>query len=111
MGAAFGQGVSPDFPGWMNYMNMVLEDPVHRPSPRYWLVWPGTMLLLAGSFAEVFSNYKSIYSSLVVLFSPLIRKISRSQDVGVNDEDVIEEPCTPEEMVPTWMWAGGIGKL
>jgi len=56
-GRAFGTAAVPgEFPGYMNYMSMVLDDPVNKPSPRYWLVWPGTMLLLAGSFAEVFAN-------------------------------------------------------
>lgn len=87
----------------------VLDDPVHMPSPRYWLVWPGTMLLLAGSFAEVFANYKSIYASVVQLFEPLIMKI-RKREMKYDEADVIEEPCPPEELVPMWMWGSGIGK-
>lgn len=110
MGGAFGEGVSPDYPGYMNYMSMVLIDPVNRPSPRYWLVWPGTMLLLAGSFAELAAQYKSIYASLVQLFSPLLRRVFHSNGLKVNDEDLIEEPCTPDELVPTWMWGGGMCK-
>lgn len=38
-GEAFGVAVSAEYPGYMNYMNMVLDDPVGAPSPRYWLVW------------------------------------------------------------------------
>ena len=38
-GKAFGIAISPLYPGYMNYMSMVLEDPVNAPSPRYWLVW------------------------------------------------------------------------
>jgi uncharacterized oligopeptide transporter (OPT) family protein len=38
-GKAFGEAVSPDFPGLMNYNNMVMADPINAPSPRYWLVW------------------------------------------------------------------------
>jgi uncharacterized oligopeptide transporter (OPT) family protein len=37
--AAFGEPVSPAYPGWINYMGLVLEDPVNRPSPRYWILW------------------------------------------------------------------------
>lgn len=107
-GAATGDPVSPAFPGYMNYMNMVLTDPVNSPSPRYWLVWPGTMLLLAGSFAELFANYKALYATMVQLFEPLYRIVTRGKNVKVNEEDIIEEPCTPDELVPTWMWGGGI---
>ena len=88
----------------------VLDDPVNQPSPRYWLVWPGTMLLLAGSFAEVFANYKTIIASFAQLFEPLARLL-RKRDVKYNDDDIIEEPCSSSELVPTWMWGGGICKL
>ena len=37
-GKAFGTAVSAQYPGYMNYMGMVLDDPVNAPSPRYWLV-------------------------------------------------------------------------
>lgn len=110
-GRAFGTAVAPDlYPGYMNYMSMVLDDPVHAPSPRYWLVWPGTMLLLAGSFAEVAANYKTIFASFAELFQPLFKLVWRNKDLKYNQEDVIEEPCTPDELVPMWMWGGGIGE-
>jgi uncharacterized oligopeptide transporter (OPT) family protein len=38
-GKAFGEAVSPDFPGLMNYNGMVMDDPINAPTPRYWLVW------------------------------------------------------------------------
>ena len=88
-------------------MGMVLDDPVHQPSPRYWMVWPGTMLLLAGSFSEVGANYKTIYASIVQLFEPLFRRFRKS-DVKYDEADLIEEPCTPDELVPMWMWGGGV---
>jgi hypothetical protein len=67
------------------------------------------MLLLAGAFAELFSNYKSIYASLVQLFRPVIRRVFPNKNIKFNEDDVIEEPCPPSEMVPAWMWGGGIG--
>jgi uncharacterized oligopeptide transporter (OPT) family protein len=38
-GTAFGKAMSTEYPGYMNYMSMVMTDPVNEPSPRYWLVW------------------------------------------------------------------------
>ena len=38
-GLAFGEPVSPLYRAYTNYNNMVLEDAVNKPSPRYWLVW------------------------------------------------------------------------
>ena len=66
------------------------------------------MLLLAGSFAEMFANYKALYATMVQLFQPLMQRIFRNKDLKFNEDDVIEEPCTKEELVPTWMWGGGI---
>lgn len=104
-GKAFGEAVSPDYPGYMNYMGMVLDDPVHAPSPRYWLVWPGTMLLLCGSFAEIAANYKTLWAYVIQAFSPFIK---RFRAMEVHEEDLIDDPAPPEEQVPWWMWSGGI---
>ena len=82
---------------------------MNKPSPRYWLVWPGTMLLLAGAFAELFANYKTLYATMVQLFEPIVHKVFRNRDVNYNEDDVIEEPCTEEELIPLWLWGGGIG--
>lgn len=38
-GKAFGTAVSDTYPGYMNYMGMVMDDPINAPTPRYWLVW------------------------------------------------------------------------
>ena len=87
-----------------------LTDPVGKPSPRYWLVWPGTMMLLAGSFAELCSNYKALYASMLELFQPLVKMLLRNKSMKYNEDDLIEEPCPPSEMVPAWMWGGGLGE-
>lgn len=104
-GKAFGEAVSPEYPGYMNYMGMVLDDPVNAPSPRYWLVWPGTMLLLCGSFAEVAANYKTLWAYLVQAISPVAKRFRR---IKVHEEDLIEDPAPAHEQVPWWMWSGGI---
>lgn len=106
-GKAFGEAVSPQYPGYMNYMNLVLDDPVNRPSPRYWLIWPGTMLLLCGSFAEVASNYKTLFAYAQQFTAPLVKRV-RHTDITVNEKDLIEDPAPPEEQVPVWMWSGGV---
>lgn len=108
-GVAFGTAVSAAYPGYMNYQGMVLDDPVNAPSPRYWLVWPGTMLLLAGAFAEVFANYKALWATLLQVLEPVLMKV-RGKAPTYNKDDLIEEPCTKDELVPAWMWGGGLRK-
>lgn len=97
-GVAFGTAVAPDkYPGYMNYWSMVLEDPVQKPSPRYWLVWPGTILLLAGAFAEVGANWRTILASCSQLVEPVWAKVRR-REVKIEDE-AIEDPALPSERV------------
>lgn len=107
-GTAFGEAVAPEkYPGYMQYMGMVLDDPVHKPSPRYWLLWPGVMFLLAGAFAEISANYKTLGATFASFLEPVWRKVFRRR-LKVNEDDLIVEPCSPDEMVPTWMWGTGI---
>lgn len=54
-GLAFGKHASEEYP-LMTYFSMTLSDPqlyaVH-PSPRFWLLWPGVLIMLMYSFADV----------------------------------------------------------
>lgn len=65
------------------------------------------MLLLAGSFAELFANYKTIGASFASLFEPIWRRVFR-RTAHIDEEHLIHEPCPPSELVPLWMWGGGI---
>lgn len=38
-GKAFGKASDQKYPEYVNYMSMSLEDPINKPSPRYWLLW------------------------------------------------------------------------
>lgn len=48
-GRAFGVAISAEYPGYMNYMGMIMDDPVNAPTPRYWLVWYVSMFFYRGS--------------------------------------------------------------
>ena len=52
---------------------------------------------------------KAIGVSFIQLFQPLFRRF-RSRGVSYDEANAIEEPCLPEELVPVWMWGGGIGE-
>jgi len=54
-GLAFGVSISDEFP-LVSYNAMSFSDPdlyATHPSPRYWLLWPGVMIMLLYSFADV----------------------------------------------------------
>ncbi|KAG1732694.1 OPT oligopeptide transporter protein-domain-containing protein [Suillus paluster] len=98
-GLAFGTIANPSIPGYMNYMGMSLTDPIHHPSPRYWLIWPGTLMLLCASFAEVGCNWKSLYAGMRSACGTLLQRFSKD-----NVEDDSFDPVPEHERVPFWAW-------
>jgi hypothetical protein len=53
---AFGVQISKEFPELVSYLGLSFDDPelyTQRPSPRYWLLWPGVLMMLMYSFADV----------------------------------------------------------
>jgi len=54
-GLAFGRPASDEFP-LISYVSVSFSDPelyVVRPSPRYWLLWPGVLIMLVYSMADI----------------------------------------------------------
>ncbi|KAG1821376.1 OPT oligopeptide transporter protein-domain-containing protein [Suillus variegatus] len=98
-GIAFGTSADPSIPGYMNYMGMTLQDPINDPSPRYWLLWPGTLMLICASFAEVACNWRSLYAAIRSAFAMILQRFSKD---GVVDEIVDTVP--EHERVPFWAW-------
>lgn len=107
-GKAVGVPASEEFP-LMSYSALVFADPddyVNAPSPRYWLLWPGVLIMLAYSFADV-----------TLSMIPIVRDMRRSGALNFNvkswfknsspDED--DEDETPlEDRIPTLWWVGGL---
>ncbi|KAL6298052.1 OPT oligopeptide transporter protein-domain-containing protein [Sparassis latifolia] len=107
-GKAVGVAISPHYPGYINYANMLLDDPVHSPSPKYWMIWPGCWLLLCASMAEIGVNYKPIFVSISLFLSPLINRLRPGKSVQLNKEDGLYDPTPIEEQTPWWLWIGGL---
>ncbi|TFY79935.1 hypothetical protein EWM64_g4077 [Hericium alpestre] len=112
-GKAFGEAYNPQYPGYINMMGMVLTDPVNEPSPRYWLIWPGTFILICASFAEVFCNFSGVFQAIRQVSQPFIARFRKSPPSTTNDlkpssDEQIYDPVPPHEQVPTWMWVGGM---
>ncbi|KAF8841630.1 OPT superfamily oligopeptide transporter [Paxillus ammoniavirescens] len=103
-GKAFGIPANENIPGYMSYASMSLSDPINHPSPRYWLVWPGTLMLLCASFAEVACNWKSVYVSVRTMTGAITERFQR-QPFDHRPEDEIIDPVPDHERVPLWMWS------
>ncbi|KAJ8592368.1 OPT superfamily oligopeptide transporter [Rhizopogon salebrosus TDB-379] len=106
-GKAFGIPAATSIPGQMNYASMSLTDPINHPSPRYWLVWPGTLMLLCTSFTEVACNWKSVYAAVRTMVGALRGRFHRDRDsFEKTDVEEFVDPVPPEDQVPFWLWGG-----
>lgn len=70
-GLAVGVPASDEFPEMISYQALSFSDPsqyVTNPSPRYWLLWPGVLMMLVYSFADVMMSLVPIFAGLSVSF-------------------------------------------
>ncbi|KAH7327129.1 OPT oligopeptide transporter protein-domain-containing protein [Rhexocercosporidium sp. MPI-PUGE-AT-0058] len=118
-GETFGADGSKKIPGLMNYNKMsawkldggiVLAQKVH-PSPRYWNLWIGVMIMLCASFAEVAMNSPMMYRGMKRAFFDAAEKFPKTRNFAEKhrqgEEDSLD-PSPKEEQVPVWAWSVGI---
>lgn len=116
-GATFGQlqGLDPEtgenpFPGWYSYNS--LSNTETEPSPRYWNLWVGIMVMLCASFAEVAMNGPILYRGLKRAIFETAEKIPKTRAFAAkhltSEEREIEDPSPKSEQVPTWIWSTGV---
>lgn len=111
-GAAFGKLHSEEYPGYWNYASLSMTDPVNKPSPRYWNLWVGVMIMLCASFAEMGMNGPILYKGMKRAFFETAERIASSRAFAAKhlegSEPAIEDPQPKSEQVPTWAWSGGV---
>ncbi|AEO69806.1 858e2628-2234-4ac8-b6d4-9dfb78f5fb95 [Thermothielavioides terrestris] len=113
-----------DDPKWNGYYSFVsLADLGKRtPSPRYWLLWPGVMVMVCSSMAELFVQYKVIWAAFKSVWNQSCAGINniltaRGKSSAFfakhgapveKDETIVEDPFPPEQQVKHWMWILGL---
>ncbi|RDW67633.1 hypothetical protein BP6252_09029 [Coleophoma cylindrospora] len=123
-GTCIGVPLAPDDPKWSGLMSFVSLKHLGQtaPSPRYWLLWPGVMIMVCSSMAELFIQYKIIWIALKSLFhQTCIALNARAQKRGKpikffekhgketrKHKDIVQDPAKPEDQVPDWMWILGL---
>ncbi|KAF8348533.1 oligopeptide transporter [Amanita rubescens] len=102
-GLAVGIPVSTEYP-LVSYLSLSFDDPeafIANPSPRYWLLWPGILIMLLYSFTEV-----------MLSLGPLLFSMKNWNPVAWfrNDQDNTEdEDYTPvEDRIPLLWWTVGV---
>lgn len=110
-GATFGVE-DETFPGLWSYNGLDVTKSLSEPSPRYWNLWVGVMIMLCASFAEVGCNGPILYSGMKRAVLETAEKWSKTRPfaekhLSSNDRE-IEDPSPKNELVPTWTWSGGV---
>lgn len=118
--------IDPQFPQLYSYQALKfdsLDDYIHNPSPRYWLLWPGVLMMLCYSFADLAANMIPTLIStspvIAIVYSPDIKLsgLSRSSMGSFNvkslfkprGEDYEDEDLTPvAHRVPFAWWSTGL---
>jgi uncharacterized oligopeptide transporter (OPT) family protein len=111
-GATFGKP-NPDFPALTNYNTLKLKDTIHHPSPRYWNIWVGVMVMLCASFAEVGMNAPMLFRGLKRAFFETAEKFPQTRAFAekhtlADGNQEIDDPSPKSEQVPTWAWSLGL---
>ncbi|PRP77365.1 oligopeptide transporter [Planoprotostelium fungivorum] len=108
-GLAFTRPASDIYPEIFTPYSMNLQDPVNAPSPRYWLLWPGVLMMFVSSTMEIIVNFKPIYQGFKTGIQSIINTYRERK--GQEPKYVlkpIDDPAKPEDKVPTWAWMGGL---
>ncbi|KAJ5492409.1 OPT oligopeptide transporter protein-domain-containing protein [Penicillium expansum] len=122
-GAAFGlsllgESATGPWKDYTTYFSMSLEDPVHKPSPRYWLFWPGVLLIITVSFVELLCQVRMFQQAGIAFTKKLIKglcvclKLFRIRIASIERFQYTE--TEPEENIPerhqikSWMWSSGL---
>ncbi|KAK1226738.1 hypothetical protein PQX77_010283 [Marasmius sp. AFHP31] len=106
-GLAVGKPASEEFP-LVSYGSLGFSDStdeyINSPSPRYWLLWPGVLIMLLYSFTDVFLNLLPILSSMRGGIVSEIKGMFRRREANPDDEDQ-----TPKaDLIPTSWWTIGL---
>ncbi|KAI0124030.1 OPT oligopeptide transporter protein-domain-containing protein [Xylariales sp. AK1849] len=125
-GICIGQALAPDSPRWHGYVTFAsmtgVGEPGYVPSPRYWFLWPGVMVLVCYSLAELLVHWRIFWAGLQYAWENtkgvelMKNKGGRSRRYWQNqsprphmfNENVFHEDfAKDEDQVPKWIWAGG----
>ena len=107
---------------YISYMSMAgIGEEGWTPSPRYWFLWPGVMVLIVYSLIEFLIHFKILYTgsklavreAAVAINSRLQAKgksnswIEKQASKTIDESALVEDFAPPEQQVPTWVWIVG----
>ncbi|KAM0438475.1 hypothetical protein ACHAPT_001224 [Fusarium lateritium] len=98
-----------------------VDEPGYVPSPRYWLLWPGVMVLMVYSLIEFFLHAKVVWDGMKFAMRESARSINnrlqaRGRHVSFLEKQaakadeasgLVEDFAPLDQQVPTWIWVVG----
>lgn len=90
-------------------------------SPRYWMLWPGVMVLVVYSMVEFIIHGRVLWDGAKFAFRESCKSLNNTLEargksnaflsrqagkVG-NSDSLVEDFAPPEHQVPTWVWLSG----
>ena len=79
---------------------------IKSPSPRYWLLWPGVLMMLVYSFLEIGMSSRHMFVNLSKDIGPAIKRIFAKDPQYTPEED--NDPAPYEDRVKNWWWQIGV---
>jgi OPT family oligopeptide transporter len=119
-GAAFGIQLAPDDPKWSGLVSFAslgtAASTKDTPSPRFWLLWPGVLLMIVVSFTELFLQWRVfVHIGRAVVrgsargMNAMLKTMGKSSETlekkgQMETQDLVEDPAEDHELVKVWMW-------
>lgn len=120
-------GVPQGEPGtkWASYINYNSMAGIGTegwvPSPRYWFLWPGVMVLIVYSLIEFLIHFKILYTGTKIAIRETAASLNarlqakgksspfleRQAAKAVDESVLVEDFAPPEQQVPVWVWLSG----
>ncbi|KAI1346060.1 OPT oligopeptide transporter protein-domain-containing protein [Xylaria sp. FL0043] len=124
-GECIGKQLYPDEPYWSSlYTFASLSNLGHEtPSPRYWLLWPGVLIMVATSIAELLVQYKVLahagkaaWKAICGGLNDLKVKLGGQPSAYLeaqaskyaDDPNMVKDSARIEDQVPMWQWMLGL---
>jgi OPT family oligopeptide transporter len=121
--AAFGVNVFPDDPKWggvVSFASLSKKATTKAtPSPRYWLLWPGVLAMIAISFTELLLQWRIIFFAFKAVYRAVAKGLydlaqSRGKEIGwlkvkqQDESEMVQDPAADHELPKMWMWMPGL---
>ncbi|KAL9570156.1 hypothetical protein ACKAV7_005664 [Fusarium commune] len=97
-----------------------VDNPDYVPSPRYWMLWPGVMVLMVYSLIEFFLHGKVVWDGIKFAVHESARSINNrlqarghsnawfaKQAAKADADGGVEDFASAQDQVPTWVWVAG----